>query len=324
MVKDFAKYIGQVLKQTFTGAFLVVDLLGVILLVLSLKQPKVPIVVSIVIFATIFIVSTFLVWRDVANQNKTLRAKIAKLKDAIPNYQITTGAFEKFSITEIIEKATAELNEIRGKIAPRSNTTAVTSPAYLASAFSAFRQAAASLPALTGSETLEDQAERLTKHLEKLEAYNTKLKHTYKVPLVFEATRSDGNVELKVQASPACTLIVEDNYVNKHLPETHKPTPLGSYGLMPFHHIPSTSQVNKLYPYSYAENGIAYSKLIKINASRKYNLFDEDFYVETDSESVELTITVHSEKINQPQIISVNLDLRDVTPYEIKQRKASR
>lgn len=324
MLKNSINYLWKVLKRTFTGMFLVVDLLGLILLALSLKQPKIPIEFSFAVFALIFINSSFLVWQDEMKANKVLGAKITKLKNDIPEYQVTTGAFEKFSITEIIEKMSVELSKVRGKITTRSNTAAVTSPAYLASAFSAFRQAAASLPALTGAETLEEQAERLAKHLKKLEAYNSRLERTYKVPLVFEATRSDGNVELKVQASPECVLIVEDSYVNKHLPETHKPTPLGVYGLVPLHHIQSTNQVNKLYPYSYAEDGIAYSKLTKINASRKYNLFDEDFYVETDSKSVELTITVHSEKINQPQIISVKLDLRDVAPYEIKQGKESR
>lgn len=324
-MKAFIKYLWKVLERTFSGMFLIVDFLGLVLLALSLKQPKIPIAFSLVVFAIIFIISTFLVWQDEVKAKNDLRIKIAELKDAIPKYQITPGALEKISIAKLIAKAITELDQVQKKIKQQASiSSGGLAPTYLTSALSAFRQVSALIPQLNGGETLEEQEERLAKHLKKLEAYDSKLKRTYKVPLFFEATRSDSNVELKVQVSPECTLIVDDNNLEKHIPKTHKPQPLGSYGLASLNQIPFTSQANKLYPYSYAENDTAYSKLTKINASRKYNLFDEDFYIETSSELVELTVTVHSEKINQPQIISVKLDLKNIVPYEVDQEKTSR
>lgn len=316
-MRDLGRYLWLVIKRCFYRMFLLADGLGLALLLLSKSQPNVPIEISLGVFGLIFIMSTFTVWRDAVAERDKLRKRLSKIKNDTPKYTVDTGAIEKFSIAKLIDQTTDELEAVQAKLKPRQNIETSSSLDSLGAAYKTLSQFTINLPRFIGGETLADKEERLAQHLEKLVAFEDRLKKTYRIPLFFEATRADGNVEFQVEVSPESELFVEDDYVEDNLPKTYAPSRYGMVPMAGLNHIPAGGFANRLYPYSHAEDGIGYSKLNKINASRKYRVFDEDFYVETDSDSIELKITIHSEKINEPQIIPVKLDLNGITTNEV-------
>ena len=318
MVRILLEYFGRVLKRSFTGTFIVVDIVGAFLLVLSLKQPKVPIIVSALIFLIIFIFSSFLVWREVEEENKRLRIKIADLKDGIPEYKVEDGVLEKFSMTDLIKHTEDELEQVQAELRPTQSNTLIPASDSFLSAFKVFSQLSTSLPSfMGGSETLKEKEDRLINYLKRLKDFEKKLEVTYKVPLYIVATRSDGNVELKIEPPPECELIVEDSYIKEKLPRSRAPSLYGNRDWAALATVSPSGFSDRLYPYSYAKNGVGYSKLNKMNASQKYRVFDEDFYIRSDSKRVELKITVHSERLNDPQILKLILDLNNFVVAEI-------
>jgi len=165
-------------------------------------------------------------------------------------------------------------------------------------------------------ETLEEKEDRLATDLRELIAFEKQLTSMYKVPLFFEATRADNNVEFTVELTPKSQLIVDDNYEKIKIPRSYIPSPYGlDHRALPT--LPHVSLANRLYPYSYVKEGVGYSKITKINASQKYNLFDEDFYVSTDHDLVELEVTVHSERNNKPQVIKLELNLKNIITNKV-------
>lgn len=311
MVKDFGHYLWLVVKRSFTGIFIIVDLVGLILLVLSLNQPKVPVVTSISVFLVIFFVSSYFVWVDSERKNTKLGKQLARIKDGIPKYSVDTGVIELFSISKLIDKTIDELEAVQQKLKPQPSLQNSPLESF-ASTFKVMSQLTANLPGILGRESLVDKEERLVEYLKKLEVFEEKLTHTYKVPLLFESTRSDSNIEFEVEVTPESELIVDDDYASNNAPKTHEPSMYPYYSA--FNYSPSGGLASKSYPYSYAKDGIGYSKRNNINASRKYNVFDEEFYIVSFSETVELKVTIHSEKINEPQVFDIKLNLKGIVP----------
>lgn len=313
MVKEFGRYLWLVVKRSFTGVFIVVDLVGLVLLVLSLNQPKVPIAISISVFLIIFFVSSHFVWVDSERKNTKLIKQLAQIKNGIPKYSVDTGVVEMYSVAKLISKTIDELEEVQQKL--KSQRSLQNSPLEsFASTFKVLSQITVNLPGILGRESLEDKEERLVGHLKKLEDFEEKLTRTYKVPLLFESTRSDSNIEFEVEVTPKSELIVDDDYVSNTAPKTHEPSMYLHHAA--FHYLPSDGLASKSYSYSYARDGMGYSKCDNINASRKYNVFNEEFYIVSSSETVELKVTIHSEKINEPQVFNINLDLKGIIANE--------
>lgn len=315
MVKNFGHYLWLVVKRSFTGVFIVVDLVGLVLLVLSLNQPRVPVAISISVFLVIFFVSSYFVWVDSERKNTKLVKQLAQIKNGIPKYSVDTGVVEMFSIAKLISKTIDELEEVQQKLKPQRSLQNSPLESF-ASTFKVLSQLTVNLPGILGRESLEDKEERLVGYLKKLEDFEEKLTHTYKVPLLFESTRSDSNIEFEVEVTPESELIVDDDYVSNNVPKTHEPS-INLYHTA-FNYLPSGSTASKSYPYSYAEDGKGYSKRNNINASRKYNVFDEELYIVSSSETVELKVTIHSEKINEPQIFNIKLDLKGIVADETR------
>lgn len=313
MVKNFGSYLWLVVKRSFTGVFIVVDLVGLVLLVLSLNQPRVPVAISISVFLVIFFASSYFVWVDSERRNTKLAKQLTQIKNGIPKYSVDTGVVEMFSIAKLISKTIDELEEVQRKLKPQRSLQNSPLESF-ASTFKVLSQLTVNLPGILGRESLEDKEERLVGYLKKLEDFEEKLTHTYKVPLLFESTRSDSNIEFEVEVTPESELIVDDDYVSNNAPKTHEPSMYPYHSA--FNYLPSGSLASKSYPYSYAKDGIGYSKRNNINASRKYNVFDEEFYIVSSSETVELKVTIHSEKINEPQVFNIKLDLKGIVADE--------
>jgi len=318
MVKDFPRYLWLVIKRCFQGAFLLADGFGLLFLLLSKNQPTVPVEISLSIFGVIFIASSFAVWHDEISRATKLQAKLDKITDSIPKYKVTTGALERYSVSNLIKECADQLESTEAKISRQNAVEAANSST--AAIFKTLNRLSV-LPLGLSAETLEEKAERLAKQLESLESYQQKINQTYKLPVMFESTRSDNNIEFQIDASEGAVLTVEDDYPTNELPKSYTPSLFGRDALTSY--IPSGgfANANRLYPYSYAEGNIAYSKLTKINANRKYNLFDDDFYIQTTEGSVKLTVTIHSEKLQNKQVIELSVDLSDVPVEEISKEK---
>jgi len=317
MVKVFVHYFWLVLKRCFEGAFLIADAFGLLFLFLSRNQPNVPGAISLSIFGVIFIISTFVVWYDETEKTRKIQVKLDKINHDIPKYQLSTGPIESYSITKLIEEYTSQLDATERRITKQSTTDSTNSS--MATMLKSFSRLSV-LPAGLSGETVEEKADRLANHLGSLERYENEMRQTYKLPIFFESSRSDNNVEFEIEASHNATLFVKDDHPIRDTPRTHTPSPYGSdmlRGIIPGGRL---SNANRLYQYSYDEGSKAFSKLNKINANRKYDLFDEDFYIQTDQKSIELKISVHSEKLNQEQLIRLTIDLSEVSLEEISSR----
>lgn len=282
------------------------DGFGLAFLLLSKNQPNVPIAISLLIFIAIFLVSSFFVWHEEVQKRAKLQSKLDKIKDDIPKYELSTGAIESYSIERIISEWERRLEEVEVRVAKQTPSEAADQGiASLVKSMSKFNV----LPAALAGETAEEEFDRLTRHLETLEVYQQKMKKTYKVPVAFESSRSDNNIEFRIEAPTGTTLQVGDDYPISELPETHKPSPMGMSEYRSNLLGGNFANENRLYPYSYAEANEGNSKIKKINANRKYNLFDEDFYVQTSESHVVLTVTIHSEKLQTKQVIELPVSL---------------
>lgn len=316
VAKRFFWYLWLVFRRALSGVFILVDLLGVFLILLSLNQPNVPIFVSLGVFAFIWVFSSYLVWSDIVAEKAKLTAKIDNMKSQIPHYSISSGAIEKFSIDSILGSAVDELDAVKKQ---KADEAKVKNSSTFAT-FGDLAKFSLNLPRMFRGETLDEKEDRLLAYVGELIAFEESLAKMYKVPLFFEVTRADENVEFNVEVAPNSKLVVSDDYEKNNIPSTHTPSPY-DVGIGPIPSLPAAGLANRLYPYSYAKKGVGYSKLTKVNASQKYNLFDEDFYISTDADKVELIITVHSGKINSPQIIKLNLDLKNISSEQVVLRE---
>lgn len=309
IIRQFLSYYWLVIKRCFEGAFLVADGFGLVFLLLSKNQPNIPITISLVVFIIIFLSSSFSVWHEEVRKRTKLQSKLDKIRDDIPKYEITTGAVETYSIENVITRYSNKLAAAEAKIPHESPVES--SNSSIAALVKNMKLNV--LPVSLAAETAEEEADRLSGHLTNLEDYQTKMKRTYKVPIFFESSRSDSNVEFEVEVTHGATLIVEDNYPISELPRTSKPSPYNMGVLPPNILANSIANANRLYPYSYAEESRAFSKITKINANRKYNVFDEDFYIETTESTATLKVTIHSEKLQKKQVIEVAVELKGAT-----------
>lgn len=317
MVKQFLHFYWLVIKKCFEGAFLVADGFGLVFLLISKSQPNVPIQISLAIFGIIFLVSVFAVWRDEVEKGSKLKRKLDKIKEDIPVYELSTGALESYSIENIITRYSNKLKAVETKLAQRQPTVE-SSDSGIAALVKSISNLSV-LPTGITVESTEEEADRLARHVDALKDYQEKMLHTYKVPIYFESSRSDNNVEFQVEAPPGAELFVKDDYAKNELPRTNVPSRYGM-GVIPNHILASgVANANRLYPYSYAEGDKAYSKITKINANRKYNLFDEDFYIETKESTVTLTVTIHSEKLQKRQVVKITVELKGATVETLSQ-----
>lgn len=311
-IKAFFQYLWLVIKRCFSRVFILVDLIGLALLVLSLKQPKIPLYVSGSLFGIIFVISTFTVWRDETRATEKASAEIKKLKDEIPQYTVDAEAIESFSAESLIKETEQKLEQLR----PRSIKVSGSVPASsLASAIQTIAQMRVNLPGILGTETIDEKIQRLENHLQELKAYQKKIKDTYRVSLTFEATRADNNIEFEVEAPAGDQLLVKDNYASRELPRTYKPSAFGTANFLPS--TLQTNHANRLYPYSHSTDNKGYSKLTKVNAKRRHNVFDEDLFVQSQGDKINLKITIHSEKLIEPTKVQTVIDLSNVAIKEV-------
>lgn len=320
MVKQFLYFYWLVIKKCFEGAFLVADGFGLIFLVISKSQPNVPIVISLAIFAIIFLISVFVVWQEEVRRAQNLKNELDQIKNDIPTYEVTTGAIESYSIETIVERYSNKLKTVEAKLAQKQ--TYIESSGSGIAALLKNISSINVLPFGMAPESTEEEADRLARHIDVLEDYQEKMLKTFKVPIFFESSRSDNNVEFQIVSPKGTLLFVRNDYPARELPHTRLPYRYG-LGVIPNNVLAgSIANANRQYPYSYAEGHKAYSKVAKINANRKYNLFDEDFYVETNEPTVSLTVTIHSEKLQNKQVIEVMVELNDAVVEILGVKKA--
>jgi len=309
-IRPFFLYWSKVIWRAVTTiVFLVVDVLGVMLLIFNLDQPKVPLVLSLGIFATTIVVSAFLVWRDERLSVIELERDLAEIKNTAPNYKVDLEVVSNFELKDLVNSAAAELKEVKKTLAHKSRRSVTNS--LLAEAI---RQQSSLSFGMT--ESISDKEKRLQNHLECLVAYSERAKHTYKVNIVFEASRSDENIEFKIEASKDCKIYVENNYITNNIPETKAKTMFDHSYILPTGRL-KLANANSSYPYSYGDGDKAFSKMNKINARKKYSMFDEDIYIETDLKDLELSITIHSRNIVDPQTIKKKITFDQIYTHKI-------
>jgi hypothetical protein len=300
----FWRYCWLVIKRGFTGVFAIADLLGVILLVLSLNQPKVPWHINLVVFTLVMFVSTFLVWKDGQSEILTLRRKIKEINDSVPRYVFTVGVIEGYDASSLLEKYQTILNNtphlLEAENVEYPNTA-------VGRAMRSIVDLKLSMPSMLGVESNQDKRDRISEHVDALKKYEKLAAHTYKVSLSFESTRSDNNVEFEIVAPEGSVLSEGDNYIENEMPYTYAP----SFSSRLAYVSPIGGFASKLYLSSYADGGRGYSKLRSVNASRVYNLFEDDFYITTNARSLKIKVTVHSEKLNVPQVSYEQIELYD-------------
>lgn len=312
-MKDFAEYSRLFIKRCFTGIFVVADLLGVLLILISTNQPKVPLFISLCVFGIVLVFSSFTVWLDMKKRVLSFQEKSTELRDRIPKYDVAIGVIESYTIKSLIKNSRAESSKIRLK---KENQTSGKATAAYASALKTLAQVQLNTTHLLGGETLEEELERINQYVGELEEYEKTLVQLYKIPITFESTRSDSNVEIQITSRNVSEFIVDDHYATNKIPVTYAPSPLG-HGYMPAFAPSFNTTATRLYLTSYGDEDGAYSKLSNINARRTYDILDEELYVLTKESKLHITVTFHSEKINDPQVLNIEVGLEDAAINEI-------
>lgn len=313
-VKLFFVYTSRVLWRAITTiAFLIVDAFGLILIFFNLDQPRIPLLLSLAIFGMTIAVSAFLTWRDELVKIAELERAIKEIKESIPEYSIDANVINNYGIKSLKQKTQHELSRITEKL-EKEHSTAINSP--LSDLAQTLKRINFSVPNIGMSESDEERKDRLAHQYQNLIEYDKRIKNVYKLNIQFESSRSDENVEFKLELSSAAQIHVQDNFIANNIPYVREKTLFGinDYGAL---HLGKISNPSSLYPYSYSEGNKAFSKLAKINAKKKYYMFDEDIYIETDLAEILLTATIHSTKSIEPQILKKTLKFKNIANKEL-------
>ena len=87
-MKDVYVYIKAVIKRTFTGLFLILDIAGVLALIIPFFKQDFPLWVSFGLISASLMMSTYFVWKEEKDKNEKLRKRIKRIKEAIQKYRI--------------------------------------------------------------------------------------------------------------------------------------------------------------------------------------------------------------------------------------------
>lgn len=312
-MKDLLSFSKQVIVRAFTGLFLVSDAISLLLLITSHSQPKVPWQLSLSVFIFTVYAACYSVWHEQKTKNNELKLQLKDLKEKVPEYTFELGEIKKYTVKPLIEKYSRLVSKYEPKAdLPQTSTTGSVPLDGIASLVTGAMQAAehiASFMKMAGIETSEEKYVRFKSCLAELHTFEEKIKNIYQVEINIQSTRADKNIEIHVSSPQAKEMFVKDNYIKNKVPRTNEPQP-GHSSLFNVGFNPSDMRIqSKLYLSSYGDTKGAFSKISQLNAKRELSLFDEDFYISTSTNKIELILLVHSEGRDSPQTVNLKLDL---------------
>jgi predicted DNA-binding protein len=324
-MSKFFEYLFLVAKRTFWGADGISKTLGVISLfvVVGFQFTSLPWWARAGLLLVLVFFGTFNVWNDERQVAETAKKQLENIKNKTPNFVVTVGEVKRYTIKPIIERYTNEVQVAQKAVDAKATREAAAETGGAMGIFGMMTQMSSvinNLPGMLRQETTEEKLERLSKHLTKLRAYETKLKHLYKIDLSLTASRSDTNIETWIEASDVAKMIVDDDYARGHIPEMPRNMDYYMHTAVP--PLANFRTQDKLYQASEGGTNGAYSKIANLNAQRPLLIFDEDFYIVTDKKMVNLTITNTSQKRNERQQLTVALPLENV-PVEVLQENTN-
>jgi len=314
-VSKFLLYLFLVVKRTFWGADNISKTLGVISLfvVVGFQFTSLPWEARLGLLAALVFVGTFNVWNDEKKVAETAEKQLKEIKDKTPNFDVSVGEVKRYTIKPIVDKYAEEVREAQRVVdakKSRENASHAGSTFGILGIAAQMSSALSSLPGMLRQETPEEKLECLSEYLGKLREYEIKLKQLYKIDLSLTASRSDANIEVWVGADNVSRMVVKDEYAKNSVPDMPRYRDYSGIYIPPS--ISNFSVQNKLYLASYGDKDGAYSKIANLNAQRPLLVFDEDFYILTDKKSVNLKITITSQKRNEQQETTVVVPLENV------------
>ncbi len=323
-MKDFGSFCKEVLKRCFSGLFWLADAFGLILLIASKSQPRVPWQLSLAIFAVTVFAACFDVWRNQKRKTLKVTKQLNDLRNSIPSYAIELGEIKKYTVKPLIDKYQEIVDSYKPVPSPENGTTMDLGVFHgITSVIESVKTMAESIAPMikaAGFESSEDRQERLNEHLSHLKSFEKDIENIYQVGISIKSTRADKNIEITVNSSDIEEMIVGDSHVTKKVPHTHKPQS-GYSGLLGMAHDYGVHLQSRLYLSSYGNANGAFSKLSNLNAQRELRLFDEDYFVRTNSKKPKITFLIHSEGRIEPQNIEIELDLSQVVIESLDENK---
>lgn len=320
-MREFARYTGLVIRYYFNGLLAwTLNFVTLASLFVSIKFPVFPIWIGLLFFLTNIFIATFLVWQNETKLANRFKVQLEEIENARPKYKTSIGDIKRYTVQNLIEAASKEVESLRLKIKNIKHSIPVSEASGSGGLFSgikALQQLQSSvMPAMRslGYESDEDRLERLKTHHSKLLGHEKKLGNLYQLGLSIESSLHDKNVEIEIESSDTDGMIVQDNYESDDLPikERHHYPLLTPIDLRPI------SIAGKYYLDSSAENNKAASELAYINAQRPTNVFDSTFYVYSKKKIVKLIIKVRSTKLAEPQVIEEVIHLADVPIIQVR------
>lgn len=324
-MSKFMEFIKQVAKHTFLGADNIAKTGGVIaLFIASFKFPELPWWASVGLLVVLIFYGTYKAWREERQNKITLERQLADLHDQIPQFTISKGAVRKYSVSNLIEHYEQQAEGLKTPPAPVS--TGITSPFSAATAALMNATQSIGLAAqLAGMETNEGKIARIEEHAEKLRALEDALSCTYFVELDIKANRSDSHVEIALTAAKHAIFIIEDQFVEKFIPVMEEPrhSLMGTVNFDRFHladyQLPNIKKSRDDLHLGY-EDGIE-KTFDRLNANRKTNLFSEELWIQSLEDTIDLEVTIHSEKRREPQVINLSIPVSGVSVEQVEKEE---
>ncbi len=285
-MKDVFVYIRAVIKRTFTGLFLILDIAGVLAIIIPFFKQDFPLWVSFGLISISLIMSTYFVWKEEKDKNKKLRKRIKRLKEAIPKYEIGVKCEKtNLDISNIIASVKLDIRTTKKENGEKN-----------------FLLGLGVIQA--GFESDEAKIARLEKHLKSLVDYQKWIDNTYRLDLGVTTTRFDENVIIKIKINGGC-IYIEDDYLQNNIPVTYAPDEIPTFD------VDSIGGLKDKQNYSIEENGVIKIKLNKINPNAIVGVPSEQMYIHSELSEVKLKIEVSSRSLREPQIIEKRIVLKD-------------
>lgn len=284
-MKDVFVYIKAVIKRTFTGLFLILDIAGVLALIIPFFKQDFPLWVSFGLISISLMMSTYFVWKEEKDKNKKLRKRIKQIKEAIQKYKISIkGSKPDFDIDDTIAAAKLGIRNAKKKMEEDDRL---------------FELRAIQV----GFESDEEEITRLKQYLKALLDYRKWIDNVYVLDLSITAKRFDENVIITISTNEG-RIYVDDDYLTDNIPVTFAPD---ENPTLDVDSIGSKDEQN----YSIEENGAIRIKLDKINPDIAVGVPSEKMYIHSDLSEVSLRIEISSKALRKPQAFEKKIILKD-------------
>ncbi len=284
-MRDVFVYIGAVIKRTFTGVFLFLDIAGVLALIIPFFKQDFPLWVSFGLISISLMMSTYFVWKEEKDKNKKLRKRIRRLKETIQKYEISIkGSKPCFDIDNTIAAAKLDIRNAKKEM---EENNCLLGPGVIQ----------------VGFESDEEEITRLEKYLKSLLDYKKWIGNVYVLDLSITAKRFDENVIITISTNEGC-IYVDDDYLTDNIPVTYAPNETPTFDVV------SNGSKDK-HNYSIEENGAIMIKLDKINPDIAVGVPSEKMYIHSDLSEVSLKIEISSKALRKPQAFEKKIILKD-------------